>query len=123
MSLMMAVAMEIRERLSGEIAVIELVGRLTVNDEPGALKDAVSSALRRGATQVLLDLSQVPYLDSTRLGELIGAHISVSRAQGKLRLIRTPERILELLALAGLRDVFQHFPSLDAAKDDVRRPR
>lgn len=117
----MSSAMEIREALSGEIAVIELVGRLTVNDQPGVLKDAVSSALRRGARHVLLDLSRVPYLDSTRLGELIGAHISVARANGKLRLVGTPERIMELLELAGLREVFQHFASIEAAEADARR--
>jgi anti-sigma B factor antagonist len=103
--------MEIRERRDGAVAIVELVGRLTVTDEPGVLKDAVCSALKRGASDVLLDLSAVPYLDSTRLGELIGAHVSVTRAGGRLRLVRTPPRILELLDLAGLSGIFQHHDS------------
>jgi anti-anti-sigma factor len=111
--------MEIRERIDGPVALLELVGRLTVNDQPGLLKDAVTGALRRGARHVLLDLSAVPYVDSTRLGELISAHVSVTRGGGKLRLIRTPARILELLDLAGLGGIFEHHPSAEAATADL----
>src|SRR5262245_29954809 len=103
------VPMEIRERLSGPIAIVELIGRLTINDQPGQLKDTVTGALSRGARHVLLDLSHVNYIDSTRLGELIAVHISVSRQKGILRLIGTPARILELLTIAGLDGVFQHY--------------
>jgi hypothetical protein len=46
---------EIRSRLEGRAAVIELSGRLTVNDRPGALKDAVAAAVGRGAADVLID--------------------------------------------------------------------
>lgn len=114
--------MEIRERQDGDVAIVEFIGRLTVNDQPGVLKDAVSSALRRGAKHVLLDLSAVPYLDSTRLGELIGAHVSVTRAQGRLRLVHTPSRIIELLELAGLGGIFQHHDSVEAALQALNAP-
>jgi anti-sigma B factor antagonist len=107
--------MEIRERMSGPIAIVELHGRLTINDQPGQLKDTVAAALARGARHVLLDLSHVNYIDSTRLGELIAVHISVSRQNGVLRLIGTPDRILELLSVAGLDGVFQHFPTEEDA--------
>lgn len=101
--------MEIRERRTGSIAVLELSGRLTINDQPGMLKDTVAGALQRGARHVLLDLSGVGYIDSTRLGELIAAHISVSRTGGHLRLVGTPERVLELLTMAGLDGVFERY--------------
>jgi anti-anti-sigma factor len=103
--------MDIRERMTGPIAIVELIGRLTINDQPGLLKDTVTSALSRGARHVLLDLSHVNYIDSTRLGELIAVHISVSRQKGMLRLVGTPPRILELLSIAGLEGVFQHYPT------------
>ncbi|MEZ5315891.1 MAG: STAS domain-containing protein [Vicinamibacterales bacterium] len=111
--------MEIREQRDGGVATITLTGRLTVNDQPGVLKDAVTGALRRGARNVLLDLSGVPYIDSTRLGELIGAHVTVSRQGGQLRLVATPPRIMELLQLAGLGGVFVHYDSAAAARADL----
>jgi anti-sigma B factor antagonist len=86
--------MEIRERQVQDITIVELAGRLTVNDQPGLLKEAVAEAVRRGARRVLLDLSGVRYIDSTRLGELIAAHITVSRQGGRLTLVATPPRII-----------------------------
>lgn len=109
--------MEIRERTEGALAVVELEGRFTVTDPPGMLKDAVSAAVDRGARHVLLDLSGVRYIDSTRLGELIAAHVTVNRRGSSLKLVATPPRIAELLAMAGLDGIFQKFDSVgDAAK-------
>lgn len=108
--------MEIRSRESGTTAVVELSGRLTVSDKPGLLKDAVARAVADGTRHVLLDLSGVRYIDSTRLGELIAAHVTVSRQGGRLKLVATPDRILELLEMAGLADVFERYATVDEAK-------
>lgn len=107
--------MDIRERQQAGLTVIELSGRLTVNDRPGLLKGAVAAAVERGARQVVLDLSSVMYIDSTRLGELIAAHVTLSRIGGQLRLAGTPDRVTELLTMAGLDGVFSRYPSVDAA--------
>ena len=108
--------MEIRDRLVGNVGIVELAGRLTVNDDPGPLKQAVLDVVSRGAKNVLLDLSGVHYIDSTRLGELIAAHITVSRNGGRLKLVHVPPRVVELLTLAGLSDIFERFDSVEAAE-------
>jgi anti-sigma B factor antagonist len=107
--------MEIRQQQTGPVAIMELAGRLTVNDQPGMLKEAVAGALQGGAKHVLLVLSGVHYIDSTRLGELIAAHVTVTRRGGRLCLIGTPDRINELLVIAGLEGVFERFSSIEAA--------
>jgi anti-sigma B factor antagonist len=107
--------MDIRERQQDGVTVIELAGRLTVNDRPGLLKGAVGAAVERGARMVVLDLSSVKYIDSTRLGELIAAHVTLSRLDGQLRLAGTPPRVTELFAMAGLDCVFARFDSVAAA--------
>jgi anti-sigma B factor antagonist len=106
----------IKERLDGSVGIVELDGRLTVNDKPGMLKEAVAGIVRRGAKNVLIDLSGVHYIDSTRLGELIAALVTVSRHGGRLKLVRTPQRVVELLVIAGLGGVFERFESVDDAK-------
>jgi anti-sigma B factor antagonist len=109
--------MEIRERTEGRFAVVELAGRFTVTDPPGLLRDAVTAAVDRGARDVLLDLSGVRYIDSTRLGELIAAHVTINRRGSSMKLVATPPRIAELLSMAGLDGVFQRFESVaDATK-------
>ena len=111
--------MEIRQREAGPIALIELAGRLTINDQPGMLKDAVAAAVGDGSRHVLLDLSGVRYIDSTRLGEIIAAHITVSRQGGRLKLVGTPDRIVELLEIAGLGGIFERYASADDAKKSL----
>src|SRR5262245_22347249 len=106
----------VRDRVDGHVGVVEMVGRFTVNDDPGLLKEAVAGVVRRGAKNVLVDLSGVPYIDSTRLGELIAAHVTVSRQGGRLKLVKTPHRVVELLLIAGLGDVFERFDSVEDAK-------
>jgi anti-sigma B factor antagonist len=113
--------MDIRERQVGGVTIVELSGRLTVNDQPGQLKQAVADAVAAGARHVLLDLSGVRYIDSTRLGELIAAHVTASRQGSSLKLIATPPRILELLTMAGLEGVFEHYDTADDAARSVQQ--
>jgi len=107
--------MQIRELQQGPVTVMALSGRVTINDQPGLLKDTVAGSLTSGAKHVLLDLSGVGYLDSTRLGELIAAHVTVTRHGGKLRLVAVPRRVQELLHLAGLDGVFERFETAEEA--------
>ena len=111
--------MEIRQRENGDVAVVELSGRLTINDQAGLLKDAVARAVSHGARHVLLDLSGVRYIDSTRLGEIIAAHVTVSRQGGRLKLVATPDRIVELLEIAGLAGIFERFGTIDEARKSL----
>lgn len=107
--------MQIHESVTNGTGILKLSGRVTVNDRPGVLKEAVINLVRRGATNVLLELSGVQFLDSTRLGEIIAAHITINRHGGRLMLVATPPRVLELLELSGLDDVFERFDSVEAA--------
>nr|PZN88984.1 MAG: hypothetical protein DIU54_00245 [Acidobacteriota bacterium] len=106
---------KIQERVSNDLGILRLTGRLTINDEPGLLKDAVAGLVRRGVRHVIIDLSEVRFIDSTRLGELIAAHVTLSREGGRLILAGTPPRILELLRLSSLADVFERFDTVEAA--------
>ena len=112
--------MEIRERQQDGVTVIALAGRLTVNDKPGLLKGAVAGAAERGARQVVLDLADVHYIDSTRLGEVIASHVTLSRLGGRLQLAAVPARVAELFAMAGLDGIFSHYPTVDLAIADRR---
>ena len=106
-----------KQRQDGEYTIVELSGRLTVNDDAGALRETVAETVRNGSRQVLLDLSGVHYIDSTRLGEIISAHVTVTRRGGRLRLVGTPDRIMELLAIAGLQGVFERFKTTEEASN------
>ena len=112
--------MEIRERQQDGVTVIALSGRLTVNDRPGVLKGAVATATDRGARQIVLDLSGVQYIDSTRLGEVIASHVTLSRLGGRLQMAGLPPRVTELFAMAGLDGVFSRYDTVADAVADKR---
>ena len=99
--------MLIEERRDGNQATLLLSGRLTVNDNPGALKDAATTLAASGATDVVFDLDGVRYIDSSCLGEFIASQITLGRRGARLRLANVPDRIMELLRLAGLDGIFE----------------
>ena len=105
----------IQERSIGPVAVIDIDGRLTASDQPGTLKAAIQRAIDRGVADIVINLAGVGYVDSTRLGELIAAQVTISRYGGRLKLVAVPPRVLELLRVAGLDRVFERFDSVDAA--------
>lgn len=76
----------------------------------GALDSAVDQASADDADQpqdVLVDLSDVGFMDSTGLGELVGAHKALSRSGGRLHLVVGNDRVGRLITLTSLDEVLQ----------------
>ncbi|MDQ3069229.1 MAG: STAS domain-containing protein [Acidobacteriota bacterium] len=99
--------MQIEERRDGAQATLVLSGRLTVNDNPGSLKDAATALAADGVKDVVFDLEAVRYIDSACLGEFIASQITLGRRGARLRLAHVPGRIMELLKLSGLDGIFE----------------
>ena len=109
--------MWINERAIGDVTIVDVVGRLTMNEGRGLVKGEVDQLIARGAVQVVLNLEGLKYIDSACLGELIQSHAALCRRGGRLKFLRTPEHLHELLKLAGLEDVFDSYESEhDAAR-------
>jgi anti-sigma B factor antagonist len=79
-----------------------------------ALDQAVGQA-GEGAGAVVADLSQVGFLDSTGLGELVAAHQALAASDGRLLLVVAHERVRRLLRITGLADVLAVHADLDSA--------
>ena len=103
--------MRIAERNAGDVTILDIRGRLTINDGRGQLKAVIDRLIARGCVQAVLNLEGLQYLDSACLGEIINAHIAVSRRGGRLKLLNMPEHLSELLKIAGLLGVFEAFTS------------
>ena len=112
--------MRIQERSAGTVTILSVEGRLTANDQPGLLKRSVEDVIRRDVKDVVIDLSGVAYIDSTRLGELLAARITIARAGGRLHLAGVPPRVLELLRLSGLDRVFDRFETVELASASLQ---
>lgn len=109
--------MRISERHVGGIVIVDVAGKITLGDGDVVLKDKVRSLLQQGERKILLNLGQVPYVDSTGLGEIVQAYATVSKNGGALKLLNVTKRIADLLAITKLLTVFETFESEDEALD------
>jgi len=109
--------MHIEERVVGDVMVLDLKGRITLGDGDELLKDKVNSLLNQGRKKLLLNLADVPYVDSAGLGQIVRTYTTVSRQGGHLKLVNLTKRIADLLSITKLLTVFESFDSeADAVK-------
>ncbi len=109
--------MTIEERQAGDVTILALAGKLTLGQGDRLLKDKISSVVRDGPKRLLLDLSEVPYVDSAGLGELVRTYTAVNRNGGQLKLLGLAKRIKDLFALTKLLTVFEIFETEQEALD------
>jgi anti-sigma B factor antagonist len=107
--------MQMHSRDVGGVAVVDLIGRLIGSDNAGALSDRVSRLVADGHTHVVLNLSQLNYMDSSGLGEMVSCYSRVRKAGGAIRLAGTTARIHDLLAITRLVTVFECYDTEDLA--------
>ena len=84
----------ITERPLGRVTVLDLVGRLTIDRGAQHLKDKINSLISQDRTLIVLNLKDVPYIDSGGLGQLVASFGSVMRAKGVLKLMNISSRIM-----------------------------
>jgi anti-sigma B factor antagonist len=101
----------IEERTIGEVDVLDLSGSLIAGTAVGLLKDKVNSLLQQGRKRIVVNLEHVAYMDSSGLGELVGAYTTVTRNQGALKLLNVTKRNKDLLSITKLLTVFDTFDS------------
>jgi len=107
--------MQIEERRAGPVVILDAKGKLTLGDGDVLLKDKIHSLVQQGHKQVILNLGDVPYVDSAGIGEIVGSYTTLSRVGGTLRLLNLTKRIHDLLAITKLLTVFETFTSEDEA--------
>jgi anti-sigma B factor antagonist len=88
-----------------DVVVIEIVGRLTVLDQ--TLRESIHQFLRAGHRQFILKMSDLSYIDSCGLGELLSVYASIRNLSGDLRLLTPSARVRELLHITRLDTVFE----------------
>jgi anti-sigma B factor antagonist len=75
------------ERQIGAVTVLDLVGKLTIDHDAQRLKDKINSLIQQGRTEIVLNLTDVSYIDSGGLGQLVASYGSVAKTSGGLKLL------------------------------------
>lgn len=103
--------MKIVERQVKDVTILDLHGKILIGEGDDALRDAVTKLVDGGKTKILLNLADVPYVDSAGLGEIVRCYTTVSRKGGRLKLINLTKKIKDLLSITKLLTVFECFDS------------
>lgn len=101
--------MEIRERTVDNVTILDLDGRLILEEGDKPLREKVNAVVRQGRKLLLLNLEEVPFIDSAGLGEIVRTYTTMTRQGGKLKLLRPSKRIHDLLSITKLVTVFETF--------------
>lgn len=102
--------------VEGRLAVVRLDGRLNMVAAP-RLKTAIEDVVDGGGTHVVVDLTAVPFMDSSGLGALIAALKKARQAHGDLRIAGVNEQVATVLQLTNLDRVLRPFETVEAASD------
>ncbi len=107
--------MTITERKSGDVIILDVEGKILLGEGDVQLKRKIDELIERSETKLLLNLANVPYMDSGGLGEIVRSYTTVKRASGDLKLLNVTKRISDLLMITKLITVFEVFEEEAAA--------
>jgi anti-sigma B factor antagonist len=107
------VKMKTVTRQVGRVTVLDVSGRITLGEGNVMLREIVSDLAEKGNNNIVLNLGEVVYVDSSGIGELVKAHATIRNKGGVLKLTNLNKRVHDLLQMTRLSSVF------DIEKDEV----
>ncbi len=102
-------SLEIQRREREGITIVDLKGRITVGLEASKVRSILQELAAAGVRDVILNLADVDYIDSTGLGALVVCYTSLRKVGGRLKLENLSRRNVELLVFTKLATVFELF--------------
>lgn len=105
--------LSVSEHGEGVVPVVGVSGEVDVYAAP-ELRERLTEVIG-GGSSVVVDLTDVGFLDSTGLGALVAARTAAAERGASLPLVCTHQRILKLFTITGLDGVFKIYDTVDAA--------
>jgi anti-sigma B factor antagonist len=101
--------LNISERQAGDVTILDMGGKVTIGEGSVALRNTIRRLLGEGKKNILLNLGNVGYIDSSGIGELVSSFTAVNKESGSLKLLNLTQKIQDLLAITKLLTVFDTF--------------
>lgn len=94
--------LQISIRESGDVTILDMVGRATIGREHDLLDDQLQKPVSEGARKLLLNLAGVTQVDSSTIGSIVRTFVTLRRRGGTLELLCPRGRVRVVLELMGL---------------------
>jgi anti-sigma B factor antagonist len=105
--------LDLREKK--DISILVLGGQLTGGGGDEQLREAIDTLLAAGRTHILVDFSDITFMDSAGMGELVAGHRTVERFGGVLKILNPNQRVHNSLTMAKLLPIFEVFDNEENA--------
>ena len=102
-------SMTITERRLEGVVVLDLTGRITIGDGTLILRKQIQTLLDQDHRQLLLNLADVDYIDSSGLGEVVRSYTTVRNEGGNLKLLSLTTKVRDLMQITKLLTVLDVF--------------
>lgn len=99
-------SMKAMVRQVDSVTVVDVSGRITLGEACKELREVIRGELGKGHKNLLLNLADVTYIDSSGIGELVSAFTAVSNQGGQLKLLHLTKKVHDLLQITKLYTVF-----------------
>jgi anti-sigma B factor antagonist len=104
----------------GDIAIVDFSGKITLGEGSSMLRRTIRDLIDHGHRKIVLNLSDVDYIDSSGIGELVSGYTTVRGVEGELKLLHLTRRVHDLLQITRLFTVFDVQSDEDAALRSFR---
>jgi anti-sigma B factor antagonist len=98
--------MTITTREVSHVTIVDLNGRITLGDETGLLRDTIRNLIAAGKKKIVLNLTNVDYIDSSGVGELVSGYTTVRNSGGELKLFGLTKKVHDVLNVTKLYTIF-----------------
>ena len=103
--------MDIAVRNVKDVTIVDFKGRLAIGVSDSVLPKLIGDLLREGSRKILMNLSEMDYIDSNGLGELVQSFREAQRNGASLRLLKPQDRVRKTLRLTNLLPMFSVYDS------------
>ena len=100
-------SVKLTSRQVGDVTVMDAGGRITLGEGASAFRDMIRDLAAKGNKKLLLNLSEVSYIDSSGIGEMVSGFTTVTNSGGQLKLVGLSKRVKDLLQITKLYTVFE----------------
>jgi anti-sigma B factor antagonist len=108
-------AMDINMQRRSQVEIIQLRGPLRLGPAVNEFRQALDQSLSNGDTRIVLDLAEVPMIDSSGIGVLMKSLASARQRGGNIKLVNPSKFAVQTLRMVGLLNLFEVFSDADAA--------
>jgi anti-anti-sigma factor len=103
------VGLRVSIRESGDVTILDLRGRSTIDGESERLSRRLKQLAASGGRKLLLNLTDLTQVDSSGVGVIIDTYVSLKNQGGDLKLLRPRGRVLQVLRVLHLLEIIPSF--------------